>query len=66
MISRSWRCYGAPFKGSRGVAQGYLLSPTRFNMVVDAVICHLVTVVAGEDTGPEGFGRALQKLVTLF
>ena len=35
-------------------------------MVVDAVIRHWVKGVYGEDMGPEGFGRAVQKLVALF
>ena len=30
--------YVAPFKGYKGVTQGNLLSPTIFNMVVNAVI----------------------------
>ena len=40
MVARAVSYYSAPFKGSRGVTQGYLLSPTIFNMVVDTVICY--------------------------
>ena len=32
--------YGKAFKGARGVTQGDLLSPTIFNVVVDAVVRH--------------------------
>ena len=35
-----WTYYGKEFKGLRGVTQGGTLSPTIFNMVVDAVIWH--------------------------
>ena len=49
---------GDTFKGYRGVTQGDPLSPTIFNVIVDAVLCHLVTVVAGEEEDPDGFGRA--------
>ena len=46
--------------------QGDPMYPTIFNVVVDTVICHWATVVAGEKVGPEGFGRALQKLTMIF
>ena len=35
-------------------------------MVVDAVIFHRVTLVTGEETGPDGFGRAIQWLAVFF
>ena len=38
--------FGAPIKGQRGVTQGNPLSPTIFNVVVDAVLRHWVSVVA--------------------
>ena len=46
MVARAGGYYCAPFKGFRGVTQGDPLSPTIFNVVVDAVLCHWVTVVA--------------------
>ena len=38
MVAREGRYYGTEFKGERGVTQGDLLSPTIFNVVVEAVV----------------------------
>ena len=40
MAARAGGYYGAAFKGARGVTQGNPLSPTIFNVVVDAVVRH--------------------------
>ena len=40
MAARAGGYYGAAFKGTRGVTQGNPLSPTIFNVVVDAVVRH--------------------------
>ena len=40
MAARSGEYYGTAFKGERGVTQGDPLSPTLFNVVVDAVVRH--------------------------
>ena len=55
-VAREGGYYGTIFKGARGVTQGDPLSPTIFNMVVDAVVKHWVTVViAGvEERGERG------------
>ena len=49
------------------MTQGGPLSPTIFIVVVDTVLCHRVFVVVetdGEvDSGTEGFGRDIQRLV---
>ena len=66
MVSRLICYYGSLFKEYRGVTQGNPLSPTIFNMVVDAVIHHCLVMVAGEYAGLEGFGRAVQNMDTLF
>ena len=44
------------FKGARGVTQGYPLYPTMFNMVVDVVVKHWVTVLiaVAEERGEHG------------
>ena len=38
MVARAGGYYGKAFKGEKGVTQGDLLSPTIFNLVVDAVV----------------------------
>ena len=38
LICRASGCYGEPFKAKRGVTQGGPVSPTIFNLMVDAVI----------------------------
>ena len=50
------------------VTQGDPLSPTIFNVVVDAVIKHWVKVVGGwqEGAGQEGLGMSIQALPALF
>ena len=44
MVARAGGYYGTEFKGERGVTQGDPLSPTIFNVVVDAVVRHWVTL----------------------
>ena len=39
MVDKAGGYFRCPFKGYQGVTQGDLLSPTIFNVVVDAVIC---------------------------
>ena len=39
MVARAGAYFGSSFKGQCGVTQGYPLSPTFFNVVVDAVFC---------------------------
>ena len=45
MVEKAGGYYGAAFKGGRGVTQGDPLPPTIFNVVVDAVVQHWVTVI---------------------
>ena len=45
MVARVGGYYGAAFKGARGMAQGDPLSPTIFNVVMDAVVRHWVKVM---------------------
>ena len=59
MVAREACYYRTAFNRVRGVTQGDPLSPTIFNMVVDAVVHNWVTVViagAGErgERGQEG------------
>ena len=45
--------------GYRGATQGNPLSPTIFNVVIDAVICHWVTVVTPTASGTVGLGLTI-------
>ena len=59
MVARTGGYYGEAFKGVRGVTQGNPLSPTIFNMVVDAVVRHWIDGIVDEteekgETGREG------------
>ena len=53
MLENSGGYFYPPFKGYRGVNQGNHLSPTIFNVVMDAVIWHWVMVVAPTEAGAE-------------
>ena len=60
-------CYcGTLFQGYQGFTQCYPQSPTIFNIVVNTVTCHWVSIVGKEELGPEGFGWAVQWLAALF
>ena len=48
MVSRAGGYYGEVFKGARGVTQGDPLSPTIFNVVVDAVVRHWIDRIVNE------------------
>ena len=64
MVARAGSYYGKGFKGGRVVTQGDPLSPTIFNMVVDAVVRHWLTITAQEaerrgERGREGRHQAV-------
>ena len=48
MVARAGGYYGPGFKGEWGVIQGGPLSPTIFNVVVDVVVRHWVTLAVTE------------------
>ena len=48
MVAQAGGYCGTVFKGARGVTQGDPLSPTIFNVVVDAVVRHWVTMAVEE------------------
>ena len=45
MVNRARVYYGGPFKGYWGLTHGEQLSPTIFNVVVDAVVQHWISLV---------------------
>ena len=59
-----------PFKGQSDLTQVDPISPTIFNMVLDVVLRHWVSVVAAteevEDTVTEGFAWYIKRLVAYF
>ena len=56
MVARLGGCYREAFKGDRGVTQGDPLSPTIFNVVVDALVRHwvMMTLAKAEKRGERG------------
>ena len=63
MVARAGSYYRKGFKGGRGVTQGEPLPPTIFNVVVDAVVRHWLTIAAQEaerrgERGREGRHQA--------
>ena len=56
MVARAGGYYGAVLKGCRGVTQGDLLSPNIFNVLVNVVFRHWVTVMleVAEERGERG------------
>ena len=59
MVARAGGYYGEAFKGVRGVTQGDPLSPTIFNVVVDAFVRHWIDRIVDNteekgETGREG------------
>ena len=57
MVARAGRYYIEAFKGARGVTQGDPLSPTIFNVVVDAVVWHWIDGIVDETGGKGETGR---------
>ena len=66
MLAKAGRYFGRPFKEYRCVTQGDPLSPTIFNMVVNAVFGHWVTVVTPTETGTGGLGLTTIDLAAYF
>ena len=57
VVARAGGYYGTAFRGERGVTQGDPLSPTIFNVVVDAVVRHWVHGVVEEAEARGETGR---------
>ena len=57
MVDRAVGYYGAGFKIFRGVIQGYPIPPTIFNVVVDVVASHWISLVEGGLGGQDRRGE---------
>ena len=66
MVARAGGYYGKGFKGGRGVTQGDPLSPTIFNVVVDAVVRHWLTIAVTETEKSRERGREGRHQAALF
>ena len=66
MVERARGYYRTGFKGGQGVTQGDLLSPTIFNVVVDAVVRHRVTLAVTEAETRRERGREGRHQAALF
>ena len=66
MAAKAGRYYGTEFKGERGVTQGDPLSPTIFNVVVDAVVRHWLYLATQEAVRRGERGRERRHQAALF
>ena len=66
MVARAGTYYGKGFKGERGVTQGDPLSPTIFNVVVDAVVRHWLQLATQEAERRGERGRERRHQAALF
>ena len=66
MVAQVGGYFGTGFKGKRGVTQGDPLSPTIFNVVVDVVVCHWVTLAVEEAETQGGRGQEGRHQAALF
>ena len=66
MVARAGRCYGTAFWGERWVMQGNSLSPTIFNVVVDAVVRHWATGVITDSEARGELGQEGRHQAALF
>ena len=66
MVARAGRYYGTEFKGERGVTQGDPLSPTIFNVMVDAVVRQWLHMATQEAERRRERGRERRHQAALF
>ena len=66
MVVRAWGYYRTAFRGERGVTQGDSLSPTIFNVVVDAVFRHWVQGILEEAEARGELGQDGRHQAALF
>ena len=66
MVDCTGRYYGVALQDFRGVNQGYQLSSTIFNVVMDEVVRNWVSLVAGDVVEPDGMVREVLYCATFF
>ena len=66
MVAKAGGYFGIPFKGYQCVRKGDPMSPTIFNVVMDAVISYWVTVVTTTEAGTGGLGLTIIYLTGYF
>ena len=66
MVARAGGYYRTAFKGPSGVTQGDPLSPTIFNVVVDAVVRHWVTMATDDAEKRGERGKEVRHQAALF
>ena len=66
LVARQAGYHGEPFSASRGVTQGDPLSPTIFNIVVDAVVRYWLSLVLDGTESDDGLGRSVAEQLVLF
>ena len=57
MVEKAGGYYEAVFTGARSVTQGDLLTPTIFNVVMDLVVRHWVSVMGEGTEEQDGRGK---------
>jgi hypothetical protein len=66
VVAKQGRHFGVAFPATRGVTQGDIVSPTIFNIVVDAIVRHWLIFVLDDGSGVNGFGRTVREELMLF
>jgi hypothetical protein len=66
IVAKAGGYHGKPFTATRGVTQGDPVSPTIFNIVVDAVVRYWLSLVCGENIAANGFGYEVKEKCVLF
>ena len=66
VVLKAGKFHGSLFVTGRGVTQGYLVSPTIFNIVVDAVVRADLLEVYGPQEDSHGFGWRRYSTTSIF
>ena len=66
LVCRAQGNYGTPFRARRGVTQGGPLSPTLFNLLVDAVVREWLRTLYGAQVSSEWAAQVRRELFAIF